>query len=126
MSRLWWAALLSAEGLCGGPALTPRLEDTHAPRDFYAQVQRKEPACNRPVTVFPPGAAVGTPYKEMSSLSGTCSPGAIDVCEARMMERACELGAYAVILSETSPGPDPAGASSQSIVSRTGRAVRWE
>jgi hypothetical protein len=126
MSRLWWAVLISADGLCGGPALTPRLEDTHAPRDFYAQVHREEPACDRQVTVFPPGAAVGRPYKEVSSLSGTCSPGAIDVCEARMKQRACELGADAVILSEPSPGPNPAGASGQSIVSRSGRAVRWE
>ena len=108
------------------PALTPRLEDTHAPRDFYAQLRRPESKCDRNIAMLPSGSTPGRPHKEVSSLSATCSPGAIDVCEQRLKDRACELGADAVIPVESTPGASPAGASGQTLVSRSARAIRWE
>jgi hypothetical protein len=117
--------VVAAQLFAGCWAATPRLEDAHAPRDFYAQVHPKEPTCDRDIAMLPPGAEPGRPNKEVASLSATCSPGALEVCDARMKERACELGADAVVLLETSPGPNPIGASSQRLVSRNGRAIRW-
>jgi hypothetical protein len=107
-------------------AATPRPEDAHAPRDFYAQLRPPERKCDRDVAILPAGATPGRPHKEVSSLSATCSPGAIDVCDQRLKERACELGADAIVMVEPTPGPNPAGASGQRLVSRSGRAIRWE
>src|SRR5256885_10616621 len=98
-------------------AATPRPEDAHAPRDFYAQIHPAESKCDRDVAVFPAGAAPGRPHREIASLSATCSPGAIDVCERRMKDRACELAADAVILVEPGSGPNPVAASGQTLVS---------
>jgi len=116
-------AALPLLGACW--AATPRPEDAHAPRDFYAQLRPREPKCDRDIAILPAGATPGRANKEVASLSATCSPGAIDVCETRMKERACELGADAVVLIESSPGPNPVGASGQTLVSRSGRAIRW-
>jgi hypothetical protein len=109
-----------------GAALTPRVQDAPAPRDFFTEVHEKETPCDHEVVVFPPEASVAKPYKELASMSATCSPGAVDICERRLKERACALGADAVILVGSGPSPQPAGGSNQSIVSRSGRAVRWE
>jgi hypothetical protein len=122
---LAWALLASTVGGCW-PALTPRPQDSNAPRDFYSQVRPSESKCDREIAVFPAGATPGRPHKEVASLSATCSPGAIDVCERQMKERACELGADALVLAEPSAGPNPAGPSGQSLVSRNGRAIRWQ
>jgi hypothetical protein len=120
-------ALLTAAALAGcWPFATPHPEDAHAPRDFYQQVRPPESKCDRAITVLPAGATPGRPHKEVASISATCSPGAVEVCEQRMKERACELGADAVLLLDATPGPNPSGASNQSLVSRNGRAIRWE
>jgi hypothetical protein len=107
-------------------AATPRPEDAHAPRDFYAQIHPPEAKCDRNIAMLPPGAMPGRAHKEVASLSASCSPGTIEVCEQRMKVRACELGADAVLLTEPGPGPNPVGASGQTLVSRSGRAIRWE
>jgi hypothetical protein len=110
---------------CGATG-TPRLQDAPAPRDFLAQVHDKEAPCDHEVVVFRPGAPIARPYKEVGSLSATCSPGAADICERRLRERACALGADGLVLLEPTAGPNPAGASNQSLISRDGRAIRWE
>jgi hypothetical protein len=120
-----FALLLLMLGGCS-PALTPRPQDYNAPRDFYAQVRPPESKCDREIVVLPAGATPGRPNKEVASLSATCSPGATDVCERRLKDRACELGADAIVLVEPTPGPNPAGPSGQTLVSRSARALRWE
>jgi hypothetical protein len=122
---LAWTFFVSALGGCW-PALTPRPQDSNAPRDFYAQVRPPESKCDREITVLPAGSAPGRPHKEVASLSATCSPGAVDVCERQMKDRACELGADAILLAEPSAGPNPVGASGQTLVSRSSRAIRWQ
>jgi hypothetical protein len=128
MQGLKAASIAAAVSLLGcGLAGTPRAQDAPAPRDFYAQLKPDDPpACRRPVRVFEPSASLPG-YQVMSSMSVTCSPGALDVCERRLRARACELQADAVILEEASgPAGVPPGASSQSLVTRGGRAIRWK
>jgi hypothetical protein len=105
---------------------TPRLQDAPAPRDFFKQVSEKEAPCARPVKLLPAGALPGRPYREIASLSATCSPGSIELCERRLKERACTLGADALLLSEGEPGANPAALPMQSLVSRSARALQWE
>jgi hypothetical protein len=103
----------------------PRPQDSQAPHDFYAQLRPEGATCDREVAILPSSGASGRKYKELASISATCSPGS-QLCERRLKDRACELGADAVILTEPSSGPNPPGGSSQSLVSQSGRAVRWE
>src|SRR3954454_10308406 len=98
MVRAW--IVLAALPLLGCWAATPRPEDAHAPRDFYAQIHPAESKCDRDIAMLPPGATPGRPYKEVASLSATCSPGSIELCERRLKERACELGADALVPTE--------------------------
>jgi hypothetical protein len=116
-------ALLLGCGVTG----TPRPQDAPAPRDFYAQLKGDDDsACARPIRVF--GEFDSVPEHEVvSSMSVTCSPGALEVCERRLQSRACELEADAVILEKAgSSGAVPPGASSQSLISRGGQAIRWK
>jgi len=100
-------------------------ENAHASRDFYEQWQNG-PECARPIALFEAHAAPGRPSRQLADISTTCYPGSIELCERRLKERACALGADAVILTESQPGPNPAGGNRQFYVSRSGRAVRWE
>jgi hypothetical protein len=125
-------ALVVCAIACGCAEVTPRIptphvQDAHAPADFYeANLHRESPPCDRAIALFPAaGAASGRRYKEIASLSATCSPGSLELCEQRLKERACELKADAVIMTESTPGASPAGASGQSLVSKSGRAIRW-
>ncbi len=118
-----WLGL--ACSLPGCLALTPRNEDAAAPRDAYEQVTGPRPACNPLVELLRSPAEARRPYRELASLSATCSPGARELCERRLLERACELRASAVILSPETPGGTPLGASTLSRISVSGRAVRW-
>ncbi|HEY6555984.1 MAG TPA: hypothetical protein VI072_01880 [Polyangiaceae bacterium] len=124
LAPLWIAsAALSACGAVG----TLRPEDSPAPRDFYAQIRpAEEPRCKRELRVFDASESIPA-HEVVSTLSVTCSPGALSVCERRLQARACELEADAVILDESSRSAGvPPGASSQSLVSRVGRAIRWK
>lgn len=129
-NRSWSLAGVSATVLLLGCGITgtPRPEDAPAPRDFYAQLKPRDasPACAREIRVF--DAVDSVPAHEVvSSISVTCSPGALDVCERRLQTRACELKADAVILESASRAAAvPPGASAQSLVSRGARAVRWK
>jgi len=109
---------------CG--VATPRVQDAPAPTDFYKQATEKEKPCDRPIQVLPAGSSLGRPYREMASLSATCSPGSTELCERRLKERACEMGADALLLGETEPGPNPNNVPIQSLVSRNARALQWE
>jgi hypothetical protein len=121
-ARLTFVACIAALPAC--LALTPHPEDAQAPRDFYRQVRPPASTCKRMVEVLSPETPIRRPYKELSALSATCSPGARSVCERRLKDRACERGADAVLLNADA-GPTPAGASSLSEISVSGRAVAW-
>lgn len=107
-------------------AATPNTEDAMAPQDFYAQVRPEPSKCGRSIEVVPSGTFPSRPFQELSRMSATCSPGAKSLCERRLEQRACALGADAVILDHAQPGAVPPGASPQSQISLSGRAVRWE
>ena len=109
MRALLVISLLAAASGCGTLlGTTPRPQDSQAPRDFYAsQLHREKPTCDKQVAILPAGASIGRAYKEVASLSATCSPGSPDICEQSLKNRACELAADAVIMSDRSPGPRP-------------------
>jgi len=125
--RLPFCVLLQlTPALDGCGVATPRAQDAPAPLDFYKEATEKEKPCDRPVKVLPAGSSLGRPYREIASLSATCSPGSTELCERRLKERACELGADALLLSDAEPGPNPNNVPIQSLVSRNARALRWE
>ena len=107
-------------------ATTPRPEDVPATREFLSVDTYKEKECDHPVAVIPAAAPTGRPHRQLANISVTCYPGATWLCERRLKERACALGADAVILSDSEPGPNPAGGSRLSQISQNGRAVRWK
>jgi hypothetical protein len=102
---------------------TPRLEDASAPNDAYEQT-RGAP-CEPPVELLRSESEARRPYRDVASLSASCYPGAPRLCENRLLARACELKADAVILRPSVPGGTPVGASKQSQISVDARAVRW-
>ena len=105
---------------------TPRPEDAQATREFLSVDTYREKECDHPVAMIPAGAPTGRPRRELANISATCYPGSLWLCERRLKERACALGADAVLLTDAEPGPNPAGGSRLSQVSQSGRAVRWE
>lgn len=107
------------------PALTPRLQDASAPRDYYRALHPSGSKCKRQVPVLRAEEVGGRAYHEISRLSASCYPGAPEACKQTLTNRACELEADALILIESSPGGSPPGASGQSSVSISARAVRW-
>lgn len=119
--------LLGSIALAAGCFGTPRVEDAHAPRAYWEEVVgSRESKCDRPIDVVPAHAMLGRARREVANITVSCYPGVPWVCERLLKERACELGADAVLLSDAEPGPNPAGGSRQSMVSKSGRAVRWE
>lgn len=119
----WFAAaVLSSCAVMG----TPRIEDAQAPREFNRQLHPPPATCRREVKVLPPGTPVERPYTEIATLSVTCYPGALTVCDERLRESACEKGADAVIVTPSPDGGTPPGASTQSLVARHGRAIRYQ
>jgi hypothetical protein len=113
-------------GCAGAPALTPRLEDAAAPRDFYHSLVPPKPSCARAVPVLEPAEVGGRAFHEVSSISATCSPGSPSVCQEQLSERACELHADALIMDEPASGGTPPGASAQSAIALSARAVVWD
>lgn len=124
---MWVRYLVGLGVICSGciSVPTPRAEDASAPSDYFASSNVATTACPREVELLRSAAEVRRPFRQLADLSATCYPGAPRVCENRLLARACELEADALVLSEATPGGTPPGASSQSRVSISGRAVRW-
>jgi hypothetical protein len=128
------ARLLSAAGnllavaAVSGCALigTPRIEDSAAPGDFYVVAQTSDPPCGSPVELVRADSAPSRPFRELARVSASCSPGAPRLCERRLLVRACELKADAVLMLPLAAGGTPPGSSAQSQVTASGRVVRWE
>jgi len=112
-------------GLTGCQALSPRMEDSQAPIDFYRQISSSQKPCGHSVALIASGTTPTPPYDELSLISSTCSPGTPMLCDRILLETACELGADAVIVVRPKSGATPLGASALSQISKLGRAVRF-
>lgn len=106
---------------------TPRIADQPAPRDTYRQLRQlhDKAHCDHPVQVLRNHAEAVRPYRQIAALSATCSPGTPSVCEREMLDRACELGADAIILTPNSQRGTPWNASTRTLSTSSARAVRW-
>jgi hypothetical protein len=102
------------------------MQDAQAPQDFYRQLTRKEKPCDRPIEMLPAGSRPGRPHREIASLSASCAVGFTGLCERHLRERACALGADALLLADAEAGPNPAAPAAQSLMSLSARALRWE
>lgn len=60
------------------------------------------PSCARPVRLVRGEAAIDDSYRELASISATCGDVAPTDCENTLLARACELGADAVWIKNTS------------------------
>ena len=103
-----------------------RSEDSLAPHDYYRELKPAKSKCHPTVPVLTEAEVGGRTYHEVGSLSATCYPGAPAVCKRTLSESACEHQADAAILVESAGGGAPPGASGQSQVSMSARAVRWD
>ena len=106
------------------PFGTPRIEDASAPRQ-YASAARPHPRCEPMVELIRSVAQANRPYREVASLSANCYPGVPSECERQLLERACQLRAEAIILTDSKSEGTPPGATKDSRVSRHAIAVRW-
>ncbi len=104
----------------------PRSEDGLAPRDYYRELKPAQSKCHPAIPVLSAAEVGGRTYHEVGSLSATCYPGAPAVCKRTLSESACEHQADAAILVESAAGAAPPGASGQSQISMSARAVRWD
>ena len=127
--KAWWAILspFAVASCVGAPALTPHLADAAAPQEYYRMmVNPAARHCVPGVPLLDAAEVHGRPFHELSTLSATCYPGAPSVCRQILSERGCELHADAVILQDSRGTGTPPGASNQSAVSQSGRAVKWD
>jgi len=105
---------------------TPHIEDAPAPKDYFRLAKPSKRQCPRDVPILQANQAGGRPYQELKTLSATCYPGTPGVCEQTLLERACEIDAEALLMVDPQALGSPAGASTQSQVSMTARALRWK
>ncbi len=105
---------------------TPRVGDAPAPTEVFQSLRREEPSCHRPVALLPANEPTGRKFREIARVSVTCYPGALSLCDRRLREAACRLGADAVIAMKPSGRGIPPGTSPLSLVGRSGRAIRYE
>ena len=121
-SRFAWVSLwvsLCLTACYGVPA-----QEVLGPRDTLARTE-PEQRCERVVELIESNTT-SRPYREVSRISVTCHPSARDMCQRRLRERACRLGADAVLVSETVAGTgDARPPYSQSQVSASGVAIAF-
>lgn len=120
-------AAFAAGALCASgcvPLGTPRLEDASAPGQYMAAAKPSK-RCEPEVEVVRSRAGANRPYREVANLSANCYPGVLSECERQLLERACELRASAIILTEAQSGGSPPGGTTDSRVVRSAIAVRW-
>jgi hypothetical protein len=101
----------------------PNHTDALGPREFVQRTQ-PEPRCDHLVELVDI-SATSRPYEEVSRLSVTCHPSARSLCERRLRERACALGADAVVLMDSGPDGTAKPPYSQSQVAQSGLAIRF-
>lgn len=101
-----------------------RVQEATAPREYRAALRPHE-LCAPEVEVVRSVADANRPYREVANLSANCYPGVLSLCEQRLLDRACELNADAIILTEPKAGGTPPGGTTDSRVVRSALAVRW-
>lgn len=106
------------------PFGTPRIQDSSARHDYRSALRSHE-LCAPEVELVRSIAQANRPYREVANLSAVCYPGVLSECERRLLERACELKADAIILTEAKAGGTPPGGATDSRVSHSALAVRW-
>ncbi|MDB4990617.1 MAG: hypothetical protein JWN04_5795 [Myxococcaceae bacterium] len=99
-------------------------DNSFAPGDAYALLKQDKP-CKHQVSVLHSATQAVRRYREVASISASCSPGAPRVCEQRLRARACELEADALILQGLGRGGVPYGGGTYNLVSQNARAIRW-
>jgi hypothetical protein len=103
---------------------TPRIEDALAPSQ-YRKAAKPHELCAPEVELVRAPSLAKRPYREVANLSATCYPGVPSVCERQLLDRACELRAHAIILTESQAGGTPMGGTKDSRVAQSAIAVKW-
>lgn len=109
--------------VCLGCA-TPRIDDALAPSQYRRAATAHE-LCAPEVELVRTPSLANRPYREVASLSATCYPGVPSVCERQLLDRACELRANAIILTESQAGGTPMGGTKDSRIAQSAIAVKW-
>jgi len=117
--------MLSLPTACA--VVTPPFQHVPATAETYASLQPAEHACGREIPVLPATTPMMASYRDVGSVSVTCYPGVLGLCDRRLQDGGCRLGADAVIRAAAiDEVPPPLGASKQLLVVRSGRAIRYE
>ncbi|MFZ5893198.1 MAG: hypothetical protein ACOY0T_19215 [Myxococcota bacterium] len=101
----------------------PHPRESLGPKEFVERA-KPERSCDHLVEVVDTSAAA-RPYQELSRMTATCHPTAPSLCERRLRERACSLGADAVLLTPTEADRTPNSPYAHSQIAQNGIAVRW-
>ena len=99
-------------------------DNSFASDDAYAALKHDKP-CKHEIILLHSATQVVRRYREVASISASCSPGAPGVCKQRLRARACELEADALILQGSGRGGVPYGGGTYNLVSQDARAIRW-
>jgi hypothetical protein len=121
----WLGSILFGLGMASCiPLGNGRPEDSTAPQEYRASMRPRE-LCAPEVELIRSASSANRPYREVASLSASCYPGVLSECERRLLDRACELKAQAIILTEGKAEGAPPGGTTDSRVVRSAIAVRW-
>src|SRR3954464_200706 len=83
---------------------TPRVEDAPAIHDYVREAHPPPKKCHRHVELHRSAPFDEGDYVGVATLSATCYPGAPQVCEQSLIERACKLEADILIVLDTPAG----------------------
>ena len=120
----WLAVLVLAAAACGvRPVYVPRA-DGSSQGDLALERAPAEGKCTRDVRLLDQVPAA--PFRELRTLSVTCDAGRPAECDEELRQRACTLGADAVVLSPERGGASgPVGSIGGTLRrTREGRAIR--
>lgn len=121
----WLKIILFGSGTASCiPLGNGRPEDSTAPQEYRASMQPRE-LCAPEVELVRSPSSANRPYREVASISASCYPGVLSECERRLLDRACELKAQAIILTDAKAEGAPPGGTTDSRVVRSAIAVRW-
>jgi hypothetical protein len=103
-----------------GPLFTPAPKSASGTEFNLAPTAPAPPACTRSIDVLSESQATQRSYDVIDRISVTCDVDRPSDCKQRLVRRACEVGADAVVVSDEQRGPKPARGPMSS-----GMLVRW-